>query len=157
MSDTVSVDVVGPSYWAYMAAVMAECLETIAETKRVDAVHLPKGVYRDAQRFFGLVMQSVQDSVDENPPPGSMNAYAIAAYAVKESSAQPPSALEELDDRLQEYANLLETLETPRTLTDSETSIAHALGLFFRRLAELGESEIYEKTVDLTPALTSYR
>jgi hypothetical protein len=157
MSDTVSVDVVGPSYWAYMAAVMGECLEIISAKREVGAVHLPKGVYQDARRFFSLVMQSVQDNVDGNPPPGSMNAYAIAAYAVKESSAQPPSKLEELDDRLKEYSDLLTVLEHPKTLTEAEAEIAKSLSRFFRRLAELGESEIYEKTVDLEPALTSYR
>lgn len=157
MSDTISVDVVGPSYWAYMATVMAECLEDISRSKEIRPEKVPQGVYRDAKKFFELVMQSVNKDLPENPP-ASLNAYVIAAYAVKDSSEDPPpTTLRELANRLEGYSKMLARLDEAGTLDDKDVRTARDLQLFFRELAQAGEAEIYERTVDLEPALTSYR
>jgi hypothetical protein len=157
MSDTLSIDVVGPSYWSYMATVMAECLDEITRTREIRPEKIPQGVFRDAKRFFTLVMQSVSADVPENPP-ASLNAYVIAAYAVKDSSEnQALMTLGDVGNRLEEYSKMLERLDKPATLDEQGARTAKDLQLFFRELAQAGEAEIYERTVDLEPALTSHR
>lgn len=157
MSDTLSIDVVGPSYWTYMATVMADCLEQISSSKQVRANNIPSGVYRDAKSFFKLVMQSVGKDLPENPP-ASLNAYVIAAYAVKESSDQELKTLDSLEEVLDDYSKLLNRLDKPGKLKEHEIDTARDLQQFFRELAQAGEAEIYERTVDyFEPALTSTR
>lgn len=157
MSDTISVDVVGPSYWAYMATVMAACLEEISDSKRIQVKQVPLGVYRDAKKFFQLVMQSVGKDLPENPP-ASLNAYVIAAYAVKESSEDEPKSLQALGEVLEGYSTLLDRLDKAGNLNEQDAKTAKDLEQFFRELAQAGEAEIYERTVDyFEPALSSYR
>jgi hypothetical protein len=157
MSDTLSIDVVGPSYWAYMATVMADCLEEISRSKRIRHNQVPLGVYRDAKKFFQLVMQSVRKDPPDNPP-ASLNAYVIAAYAVKGSSDEDLTTLKDLGDRLKGYSKLLDRLNQAGSLNQQDAQTAKDLKQFFRELAQVGEAEIYERTVDyLEPALSSYR
>jgi hypothetical protein len=150
MSDTISVDVVGPSYWAYVATVMAECLEEATRSKQVRVGLVPRGVYSDAKEFFRLVLQSVGNGVPDNPP-ASLNAYVIAADALRNSSDSFPRTREELGQRLAHYSELIDHLGQPRNLTTEEIEIATSLKEFFERLAQAGESEVYERTVDLEP------
>jgi hypothetical protein len=157
MSDTLSIDVVGPSYWAYMATVMADCLEEISRSKEIRPEKVPRGVYQDAKKFFQLVMESVGKDLPTNPP-ASLNAYVIAAYAVKDSSQEELKTLDALGDRLRAYNELLDSLDEVRELDGQEVQTAKNLQLFFRELAEAGEAQIYERTVDyFEPALSSYR
>ena len=157
MSDTLSIDVVGPSYWAYMATVMADCLEQISISKQVRLNNIPSGVYRDAKSFFRLVMESVGKDVPENPP-ASLNAYVIAAYAVKESAEEEPETLDSLGEVLEDYSKLLDRLDKPGELDEHEVNTAKDLQQFFRELAQAGEAEIYERTVDyIEPAFSSSR
>ena len=157
MSDTISGDVVGPSYWAYMATVMANCLEEISRSKEVRPEDVPQGVYRDAKKFFQLVMESVEKNLPENPP-ASLNAYVIAAYAVKDSSQDELRTLDDLGHRLKAYSQLLDRLGKAHKLDGQDVQTAKNLQRFFRELAEAGETQIYERTVDyFEPALSSYR
>lgn len=156
MSNTLSIDMVGAKYWSYMATVMTDCLREISQTRTIHTGDVPRGVYRDAKKFFNLVMQSVGNDLPDNPP-ASLNAYSIAAYAVKDSSEVQPSNLEELGERLEAYAKLLNRLETPGNLDEHEVATAEDLRLFFRELAQAGEAQVYERAVDLEPALASYR
>jgi hypothetical protein len=157
MSDTLSIDVVGPSYWTYMATVMADCLERISISQEVLPNSIPSGVYRDAKSFFGLVMQSAGKDLPENPP-ASLNAYVIAAYAVKESSDEEPKTLESLAELLEDYSTLLNRLDRPGELNEHEVNTAKDLQQFFRELAQAGEAEIYERTVDyFEPAFSNIR
>jgi hypothetical protein len=157
MSDTLSIDVVGPSYWAYMATVMADCLEDISRSKEIRPEKVPQGVYRDAKKFFELVMQSVSKDLPENPP-ASLNAYVIAAYAVKDSSQDELTTLKDLGDRLDGYSKLLHRLNKADNLDEQDVQTAKDLKQFFRELAQAGEAQIYERAVDyLEPALSSYR
>ena len=157
MSDTLSIDVVGPSYWTYMATVMADCLEQISISKQVRLNNIPSGVYRDAKGFFRLVMESVGKDLPENPP-ASLNAYVIAAYAVKESAEEEPETLDSLGEVLEDYSKLLDRLDKPGELDEHEANTAKDLQQFFRELAQAGEAEIYERTVDyIEPAFSSSR
>ena len=103
MSQTMSVGVVGPSHWVYMATVMAECLENVARTNRIEPNEIPVGVYWDALEFSGLALQATGDAVPDNPP-ASINAYVIAADALRRSSRDLPRTREDIDHRLEEYA-----------------------------------------------------
>src|SRR5260370_42002212 len=78
MSQTVSVGVVGPSHWAYMASVMAEKLQQMRNAKQTGPDQIPVGVYRDAQEFYRLVLEAAGDRTPLNPP-ASINAYALDA------------------------------------------------------------------------------
>src|SRR5580704_1412968 len=82
MSQTVSLGVVGPSHWAYMASVMAEKLQHVANAKQTVVGQIPVGVYRDAREFYRLVLEAAGDGTPVNPP-ASINAYALAADAVR--------------------------------------------------------------------------
>src|SRR5436309_2500997 len=100
MSDTISVDVVGPSHWAFVATVMADCLEEVARLRSTRSDLVPKRVYSDAKEFFRLVLQSVGSGVPDNPP-ASLNAYVIAADALRNSSNSFPQTRQELGTRLE--------------------------------------------------------
>jgi hypothetical protein len=155
MSDTLSVDVVGPSYWTYVATVLAECLERVAKTGRVQPDLVPKPVYKDVKEFFRLVLQSVGDEVPDDPP-ASLNAYAIAAEAIRRSSMQSPATREALGARLSEYARLVNRLSKPGELKENELEAVKSLQGFFVRLAQEGEAEVYETTFDLEPPFVAF-
>ena len=154
MSDTLSIDVVGPSYWAYVATVMADCLEEVYRTKRIEPNLVPKGVYRDAKDFFRLVLESAGDDIPENPP-ASLNAYVIATDAIMSSAHSFPNTREALGDRFEEYAELVDRLNSPRQLTSDEVETAKALNSFFAKLAQAGEVEVYENTLSFAPPFAS--
>jgi hypothetical protein len=148
MSETISVGVVGRSYWVYMANVMAEYLGQIIQAKRIQSrlAEIPQGVYKDAQEFFRLVLQAVEPGFSENPP-ASTNAYMIAADSLRGSSTPIPETDPELEMRLKQYQFFIERLQEPHRLNSDELNTAQALHDFFVRLAQDGESEVYERSV----------
>lgn len=144
MSETISVGVVGPSHWSYMAAVMAQRLGVVVERRRLEAGDIPKGVYLDAKKFFHLVLEEVDGEPPENPP-ASINAYVIAADAVR--GAQSVPAAQDVKQSLREYSGLLSGLQTPRDLTVDELNTAGALRRFFLQLRKAGQIEAYERRI----------
>lgn len=144
MSQTISVGVVGPSHWSYMAAVMAQRLERIVERHKVEAQDIPAGVYLDAEKFFDLVLQEFGGEARKNPP-ASINAYVIAADAVRE--AQSMLATQDVKESLKEYSGLLSGLRAPRDLTAGELKTAMALRKFFLQLRKAGQAEAYERRI----------
>ena len=157
MSQTVSIGVVGPSYWSYMSAVMAERLEKEIRTKLVEPEDVPKSVYKSALRFFRLVLQAAGDTIPENPP-ASLNAYVIATKAVKESSKPLPKTDQELETCLRGYLDFVERLQKPRKLTKEELETAKALQKFFLQLKQQGEAEAYESYSQFQePTVMRYR
>jgi hypothetical protein len=144
MSKTVSVGVVGPSHWAYMASVMAEKLGRMRDTKQVVTAQIPAGVYHDARQFFGLVLDAAGDRTPGNPP-ASINAYALAADAVRAAHADASRA--EVGQTLEKQKALLDTLQAERALGDDEVETLSSLQAFFLWLKQEGESEAYERGV----------
>jgi hypothetical protein len=144
VSETISVGVVGPSHWSYMAAVMAQRLEAVVERRRLEARDIPLGVYLDAKKFFDLVLQEVGGGPRENPP-ASINAYVIAAHAVREAQSMP--AAQDVKPSLEEYSRLLLGLQQPRDLTVDELNTAGALRKFFLQLRKAGQVEAYERRI----------
>jgi hypothetical protein len=148
MSQTISVGVVGPSHWTFMATVMAECLDVAAKNNRVQPNAIPLGVYRDALAFSQLALEATGADIPDNPP-ASLNAYVIASDVLRRSSHQLFQTREDINRRLHRYEAFLRTLETPRELTEDDNEILNSLVAFFRRLKEEGESEAYAKALHL--------
>lgn len=157
MSDTISVDVVGPSYWAYMATVMAECLKKFVEDEEVRPDDIPPAVYDGAKEFFDLVLEAAGDVFPENPP-ASTNAYVIASEALRGASKPFPATTQDLRAELERYSQFVDDLAEPRDLTGvADKEMAEALKRFFLHLAEDGEAEVYEHSVRFEPMPAGYR
>jgi hypothetical protein len=142
MSRTVSVGVVGPSHWAYMASVMAAKLQQMIDAKQSLAGQIPVGVYRDAGEFYRLVLEAAGDRTPVNPP-ASINAYALAADAVRALSADASRA--DVEQTLTKQKALLDDLKQPRALNDEELKTLSSLQAFFLWLKQEGESDAYER------------
>jgi len=145
MSQTISVGVVGPSHWAYMASVMAEKLQTISEAKRTTSRQIPAGVYRDALEFYRLVLEAAGDNIPINPP-ASVNAYALAADALRTVYANDISRTE-VEQTLGKQQELLKNLQDDRDLTGEEINTLSSLQQCFLWLKREGESDAYENRV----------
>lgn len=146
MSQTISVGVVGPSYWTYMATVMAECLQKITQFNRIEPGQIPGGVFRDAVAFSRLALDATGNSTPDNPP-ASLNAYGIAAEVIRMSADDLVKSRKEVDQRLAAYADFIRKLGEPRALRERERETAHHLRTFFLNLKEQGEAEAYESSV----------
>ena len=144
MSQTVSVGVVGPSHWAYMASVMADKLQQIASAKQTVAAKIPVGVYRDAREFYRLVLEAAGDGTPIDPP-ASINAYALAADAVRAESANASRA--DVEQTLGRQKALLDSLQESRRLSEDELKTLSSLRAFFQWLKQEGESDAYERGV----------
>jgi hypothetical protein len=150
MSQTISIDVVGPSHWTYMATIMAQRLGKVVQAGCLRSSDIPLGVSYDARQFFDLALQAARDSLPRNPP-ASVNAYAIAADLVQASSSSLLNTRDDIGNRLEQYDAFLSALQQPRTLAEDELQTARELQRFFDRLREEGEAEAYEKAVLLEP------
>jgi hypothetical protein len=148
MSQTISVDVFEPGYWSYMAAVMAEQLQETIQLRRIDPERIPKGVYRDALQFFGLVLGAVGDSAPENPP-ASINAYLVAADVVRGSSRPTPISRQDLKALLGKYSSFVDALARSRQLGEEEVVTAIGVKEFFEQLHREAEASEYERVVRL--------
>jgi hypothetical protein len=156
MSQTISIGVVGPSHWTYMATVMAQRLEKVANAGCFGPDAIPLGVSYDAREFFDLALQAARDVPPANPP-ASVNAYAIAADLVRASSRSVPNTREDIGSRLEQYNSFLSSLQQPRTLSEEELDTVRALQRFFDCLKEEGEAEAYEQGVFLEPVPVGLR
>ena len=144
MSKTVSVGVVGPSHWAYMASVMAAKLQQMVDAKRTLDGQIPVGVYRDAREFYKLVLEAAGDDTPANPP-ASINAYVLAADAVRAARADASRA--DVEQTLGSQYTLLNNLQRSSVLSEDELKTLSSLRAFFLWLKEEGESEAYERGV----------
>jgi hypothetical protein len=144
MSKTVSVGVVGPSHWAYMASVMAEKLQQIQTAGETGIARIPPSVYRDAREFYGLVLEAAGDSTPVNPP-ASINAYALASDAIRAVTAGASRA--DVGEMLGKQKALLDRLQQPRRLDAEELQTLSALYGMFVWLKQEGESDAYEQSV----------
>ncbi len=150
MSQTISVGVVGPSHWSYMAAVMAEALQKTTQAGRIEGSEVPSGVYSDALEFYTLALQAAGDAVPKNPP-ASFKAYMIAAEAARASLPTGLGTRQEIGACLGRYLGFLRKLQQPRDLVQEELETAEALRKFFLQLQMEGEAEAYEQGVYFEP------
>lgn len=148
MSDTVSIGVVGPSYWSYTAAMMASHLKRVLAQKATDPAHLLTGVYQSARIFFAEVLEASSDRVPVNPN-ASLSNYKIATDTLVECLRPPPESRAKINERLQEYSALLDKLERPGVLSDHDLALAQDVRDFFSQLARDGDDETYVAAVGL--------
>lgn len=142
MSQTVSVDVVGRSYWAYIAARLVEGLDGhIAGTSSSRVI--PDAVYSDAQEFLKLALEGGADTPPLGNPYACLSNYLIAAGAVRASADQTRNR-SEVQAVLQSYKSCLEQLSTAR-ISDIDIGLARNLRDFFAELQSEGESESYAR------------
>lgn len=144
MSRTMSTGVVGPSYWSYMAAVMAGRLSNIIQAKSIKEGDIPTGVYKDSVAFFDLALQATNNFLPANPP-ASVNAFTIAVEVVKNSVSSVPS--EEIESYLEKYHRFVNNLHDPRNLNEEELEVARSLRMFFLKLQQAGEFETHKRMV----------
>lgn len=145
MSLTISVDVVGPRRWAYMAGLMAAHLSTAIATGTLNSDLIPRGVKSLARKFFNLVKKDIEGSSDN--PPATARAHLIALDVLQASS--PSLTDDQLAERLLEYATFIGNLGTSRDLRDEERPTVLALRDFFLRLQREGETERYVDAIAL--------
>jgi hypothetical protein len=143
MSQTVPVDVVSRSYWAYVAAAIADGLAKILEGEA--ATLIPTAVYSDAREFFRLALDATGDAIPKNPSASIAN-YIIAAEAVRAvQHAQADRAT--MRAYLQNYRAFLERLQSHGTVPAEDVGLATELKDFFFQLQQEAEAESYDRVV----------
>lgn len=114
MSRTPNIGVVGVKYWAYMAEVMAGCLGGAVKGERPI---IPINVFRDAWRFFGVVLgKETRDIIFDNNPPAQSNAYVIAWDVLNDCPSLRSDTLKGADGHFRRFAEFLESLEGQPTV-----------------------------------------
>lgn len=147
MSQAASIASVGPSYWTFMATVMATRLEGFINSREVVSHEIPEGVYNGVKEFFALVMGATGDNRPKSPP-ASVNAYVIATDALRGSLRPFPETNQDLLAKLHKYSKFINGLELTHSIADSdELDTATSLRDFFRSLAQDGEAESYMQTI----------
>jgi hypothetical protein len=144
MSQTVPVDVVSRSYWAYVASAMADGLGGMLERGEKPSV-VPRRVYSDAKEFFRLALEAAGDTVPQNPSASIAN-YIIAADAVRavQHNQTDRTALRKC---LEGYQQLVERLECSDAFKPEEAAVANELKDFFLELEQEAEAETYDRIV----------
>lgn len=146
MSSTVSVGAFGSSYWSYMANIMADRLQKVAEDGKVDPEQIPRAVYRDALKFFALALDAAGDEIPDDPP-ASYDAYRSAMEAVSVIGADPELSRRAVNSRLKKLAEFNESLVRSRPLSKKESRTADELGDFFLELAREADEDVYEESL----------
>ncbi len=150
MSDTLTVGVVGPSFWSYTAAVMAEHLRLVALQRVTAPEQLLMGVYLNAKRFFRIVLEDTEEAMPANPCASIAN-YKIAVDTLLECIHPQLESRAQIDSHLRQYAHMLERLQVEGSLTSQELAVATELRDFFAQLAQDGEEETYLRAVRFDP------
>ena len=143
MSEAISTGLLGPGYWTYMAAAMAEHAHRISEAGRTFPAGLPQAAYASARRFFASALEQGED-ID---PSAALASFKIAADTMLECVQPVPTAWEDISDRLARYAQFVQTLDSERDLTADDRSIARELERFFLQLVADGEEQDYVEAV----------
>lgn len=142
MSRTLSIGVVGPSYWSYTAAVMASHLVTVRERRRREPAELQGGVHQDAKDFFTIVLAAIGEDVPDNPCASLAN-YRLATDTLLDCLGAPPETTSEVDERLRQYAAFVDRLATAGELDETDLRIAEELQQFFTKIVRDGEKQDY--------------
>lgn len=154
MSQTVPVEVVGRTYWAYVASAMADGLTRMLRDG-AGATVIPKRVYTDAQKFFRIALEAAEDTVPKNPSASIAN-YIIAAEAARGQHAVY-DAREKLKEQLEQYDLLLKRLANGDTPLKEEQKSVDELCRFFAQLHHEAEAEAYDRAVSMQFTQTGHR
>ena len=113
MSRTPNIGVVGVKYWAYMAKVMAECLNQVIEGKETK---IPIGVLGDAQLFFKVVLKQKTGTHFDNLL-AQTNALVIALEILNDYLFFQSQTFREANRQFRRFAELLKYLEDRPTVS----------------------------------------
>jgi hypothetical protein len=152
MSRTISVGVLGPSRWSFMAAVLADRISLTLETKT--SQQIPKAVLREAKDFIKLALEGSGDAPSNNPP-ASINAYAIAVGAAVPQPSAAPETRESLRARFQGFSELLDKLPESGAFDENQQGVAADLVSFLTKLRIDGQVQAYEQAVRWDPSSPS--
>lgn len=132
----VKPDITSPSYWSYMALVMARRFDRFVRDGYTDIKDIPLGVLDEAKRFFSIIF----DGKGENgkPPKNPEESSNIELIATR-VMPQIPKTLREVDLKLKEYAGFIDKIGTRRELERDETETAKELIQFFTNLNGYGK------------------
>jgi len=149
MSQTRSVGVYGRTYWSYTAAAMVDSLGTMISARRINDEGVPKAIQYGAVRFFNIVLEGASDEAPTASPLAGINAYGIAVDAMEMSSRPFVESRGEIDRLLGDYIEFTKSLGEARELSEGEVETATSLRKFFHHLWRGGESEAYERVVEM--------
>jgi hypothetical protein len=149
MSQTTSADIVSRTYWEYVASAMVDGLERIIQGQAAPAAAISRRVYVDAQRFFDLALEAARDGIPQNPSASIAN-YIIAANAANVQVQSPGDRLQ-LRSRLEQFVDLLNTLQTRTTVVTGELQDLTDLKCFFAEVQHDAAAEAYERMATEIP------
>jgi hypothetical protein len=136
--------VTNAEYWSYTAGAMAEFLKAAIDGNgKLDWNELPVNVYREALAFFASAMAAVSGDSAGNKV-GNMANYKTATDVIRASRSSSSVLRAEIDEALQRYCHVLESIHEKDVITDSaQINQVEELRAFFEQLADDGESLAY--------------
>ena len=144
MSWTPTVGLMLPSRMQFTAPMMYDCLETAVKEGTVE---VPINVLNCATRFLDLATAAVGPETPENPP-ANTRAYADAC-AVYELAFGKIKSREVLDEALDSYLSLLNTLAKNPVIIGEQKDSASNTSRFFQYLQIKGaEDQCWERHID---------
>ncbi len=151
MSQTVSSYSIGPSRWEHTASVMAEVLDSVIESGKVDPDQVPPAILDAAQGFFDLASAVLEGNGPPENPQASVANYKIAAHAIRASEPNTKLSRTDLERRIREFQLFLTQLSNLSDLSEKDGQLARQLSSFFKELASEGAAEQYERFASLLP------
>lgn len=141
MSKTITVDVVGPSHWAYMAHEMARIMKEVANRGVLKRSDVPPGILVDCVTFLGLVLEGSSSTSLTNPP-ASTHARVIALKALRGVISRNPNLAD--TDRLLFCCRMIVNFQKETQDLSNPTLVPafEFMSQFFSELSEMGEEEI---------------
>lgn len=142
MSKAISASTMGPSRWSYTAFIMERVLGDII--KSGGKAKIPADLWRDAQKFFHIVLEEGLGDATSDKPPIQFNTYHLARTALNSCGELRCETQEETNSYFQRFAALLELDKSSKTIRplDSEgLKTVKELQRFFVALYQLGERE----------------
>ncbi len=142
MSMTIAIGIVGPSYWSYMATVMAIHLQKIVKGK---ASPIPRGIHQEAERLFDIALDCAGGKLAKNPP-ASLHAY-VMIWDIFRDIGELFTTTDEVEAEMMRCRAFIDGLHQIHELSPEEVAIGQKLIRFFFRLKEKGEAETYKRVM----------
>lgn len=133
------------SFYSFTAAVLAEYLGRVIQSRRTDPSRLPIGVYASAKDFFAHIISAHADGSVLTQR--KMECYKLAIDVLVTYASPVPNTFLAADAHFQRYANLLNQLDVEKNLHSDDLVTAGELQEFFLRIAMIGDAESYRSVV----------
>jgi hypothetical protein len=121
--------------WIPLAAAMADFLPQVASDERIaEPAALPVTMQHAGVSFLALALAAARDERPRSAESSIAN-YCIAAGTPRATRGAPEVDQATIAQRLDQYAEFVKSLRSPRQLNKGEVKTAAELGAFFRQLA----------------------